>query len=83
MLFLVELKYAYEHREEVLRFFWEHGATRYQGSVALKGAWVATQERIVYALVEAADADEIAQAGEPLAQFGTLTIRQVTSVEDI
>ena len=83
MLFMVELHYAEQHRDEALRFFWQHGATGHPGSVALKELWVSTQDRVAYALVDAPDQAQVAQAGKPLEPFGKLTIRQVTSVDEI
>jgi hypothetical protein len=83
MLYMVELRYAHEHRDVALRHFWEHGSTHYEGKVTVNGAWVATQDLIAYALVDAADPDEIAKACEPLGQFGDVSFRHVTSLEQI
>ncbi len=83
MLYMVELRYAQEHRDEALRYFWEHGATHYTGDITLNGAWVATQDRIAYALVDACDQNEIAKACEPLGQFGEISFRHVTSFDQI
>ena len=83
MLYMVELHYTHEHRDEALRYFWEHGSTHYEGKVTVNGAWVATQDRIAYALVEAVDPDAIAEACEPLAHFGDVNFWHVTSVDEI
>jgi hypothetical protein len=83
MLYMIELHYSREHRDATLRYFWEHGSTHYEGKVTLTGAWVATQDLIAYALVDAADPDKIAEACAPLAQFGDVSFRHVTSVDEI
>ena len=83
MLYMVELRYSREHRDEALRYFWEHGATHYEGNVTVTGAWVGTQDQIAYALVEAADPDELAKACGPIGQFGDVSFRNVTSVDQI
>ena len=83
MLYMVELRYAPENRPDALRYFWEHGSTNYEGNVTLKGAWVASQDLVAYALVDAADADEIAKACSPLERFGSVSQRQVTSIHQI
>ena len=63
MLCMIELQYTREHRDEALRYFWEHGATHYEGKVTVHGAWVATEDLVAYALVDAVDPDELAFAG--------------------
>lgn len=83
MHYMIVLRYTQQHREEALQYFWQHGATHYEGKVTLKHAWVATQDRIAYALVDAAQPDEIAKACEPLRDFGELEYRAVTDVEEL
>ena len=83
MLYMVQLEYPPEHRDAALRYFWAHGTTRYEGNVVVKDAWVATQDHVAYALVDAEDDDEITKASAPLEQFGTLAVQQVTSIDEI
>lgn len=83
MLYMVELRYTHEQRDAALRYFWEHGATHYGGKVTLNGAWVATQDLIAYALVEATGEDEVSQACEPLREFGEVSFRHVTGADQI
>ena len=83
MLYMIELQYTREHRDDALRYFWEHGATHYEGKVTVNGAWVATEDLIAYAVVDAADPDELAKACMPLRQFGNVTSRHVTSIDQI
>jgi hypothetical protein len=83
MLYMVELRYTHEQREEALQYFWEHGSTHYEGNVTLMGAWVATQDLVGYALVESVDADGITRACAPLEQFGSVSHRHVTSIDVI
>ena len=83
MLYMVELHYPSEHRDAALRYFWKHGSTHYEGRVTVKGAWVATQDLIGYALVDAASPEEIAKACTPLEQFGDVSYRHVTSADVI
>lgn len=83
MLYMIDLQYRQEDRDAALRYFWEHGATHYEGEVTVKGAWVATHDLIAYALVHAAAPDEIAKACAPLGQFGKVEYRPVTSVDQL
>lgn len=83
MQYMVQFQYPREHRDAALRYFWEHGSTHYDGNVTVEGAWVATQDLVAFALVDASNSDEIAKAIAPLAQFGDFTIRCVTSIDQI
>jgi hypothetical protein len=83
MLYMVEFRYAREQRDEALEYFWKHGATHYEGNVTLEGAWVATQDLVAYAVVKAADENEMVKACAPLGQFGEVQYRLVTGVEEI
>jgi hypothetical protein len=83
MLYMVELTYSREQRDAALGYFWEHGLTGYESKVTVKGAWVATQDRIAYALVDAADPDEMSKACVSLEQFGEVSHRRVTSADQI
>lgn len=80
---MVELRYAEEHREAALAYFWEHGSTLYESKVTVKEVWVATQDRVAYALVEAADLEAIANASKPLAKYGDVSYRHVNSVHEL
>lgn len=83
MLYMIELQYPLENRDDALRYFLQHGTVGYDGRVTLIGAWVATHERIAYAVVEAPDPDEISKACVPLEQFGEISFRPVTSVDQL
>ena len=83
MLYMVELHYDEEHRAAALNYFWEHGATHYEGRVVLKGVWVATQERIAYALIEGKESEEVEKACAPLSAFGTVETRHVMTGDQI
>lgn len=83
MLYMVELRYPVEQRDQALRYFLKHGTIGYDGKVTLTSAWVATQDHIAYAVVEAHDREELAKACAPLEQFGKVAVRPVTSVEQL
>ena len=83
MLYMVELRYAEEHRDEALGFFWKHGSILYDSKVTVKEVWVATQDRVAYALVEAADPEAIAKASKPLGDFGDVRYRHVNSAHEL
>jgi hypothetical protein len=83
MLYMVELHYTQVHRDAAMRYFWEHGATHYEGNVTVEGAWVATQELVAYALVDAAEAGEVAKACAPLELFGDVSYRPVMSIDQL
>lgn len=83
MLYMVELHYSHEHRDEALRYFLEHGATHYEGNITVQQAWVATADHVAYALVRTRNADEVDKAIKPLTQFGTVLCRRVTSTNEI
>ena len=83
MHFMVELRYRKEHRETALKYFWEHGATQYEGHITLKEGWAATQDQIAYVLVEGEDKDAVAAACEPMKEFGDVSFRVVTSFDEM
>ena len=83
MLFMVELHYELEHRDEALSYFWEHGSTHYFGHVVVESAWVASQERVAYAVVRADGREELSNACEPLERFGKCHIREVMNVHQL
>ncbi len=83
MLYMIEIRYTHEHRTGMLEYFWQHGTTHYEGKVTIQGAWVATQEHVAYALVKSSDDQEVEKACAPLREFGDVTIRQVTSSDEI
>jgi hypothetical protein len=83
MLFMVELRYLSEQRDAALRYIWEHGSTRYEGRAVIQSVWVASQDRIAYAVVESDDEDELEKACSPMKQFGTLSHRHVMNLEQL
>ena len=83
MLYMVELRYAEEHREAALGYLWEHGSTLYESKVTVKEVWVATEDRVAYALVEAAEPGAIDKASKPLAEYGDVSFRHVTSIDEL
>jgi hypothetical protein len=83
MLYMVELRYQPEQRERALQYFQQHGTTGYEGKVTLNGAWVATQERIAFAIVEAASQDEMNKACVPLREFGEVKFLAITSFDQL
>ena len=83
MLYMVELHYSQDSRDAALNYFWEHGSTHFESKVTIKDSWVATQDLIAYAVVDAAGPDEIASACKPLEQFGEVSHRRVRSVDEI
>lgn len=83
MVYMLELHYDPQQRDAALSYFWKHGTTLYNSHVTVKEVWVATEDRIAYALVDAADAEAIAVASEPLQKYGELHFRPVTSVHEL
>ena len=83
MLYMLELRYSTDTRDEALRYFQEHGVTHYEGGVEVQGLWVATRDHVAYVLVQSEDSGHLDQACGPLARFGTLTRRLVTDSEQI
>ncbi|MDH3717620.1 MAG: hypothetical protein OES79_05805 [Planctomycetota bacterium] len=83
MLYMVELHYRPEQRDEALKYFQAHGLTHYEGGVSIKDAWVATRDHIAYVVASSNDAARLEQSCEPLSGFGTLTIRPVTDMDRI
>ncbi len=49
----------------------------------MKGAWVATHEKIGYALVESENDEEVEKACAPMKSIGEITYRRVTSSDEI
>jgi|GEM_PF-3774103 hypothetical protein len=83
MLFMVELTYSPQHRDEALRYVWEHGTTRYEGNIAILNVWVATEDHLAYALVESENAAELEKAYQPFLRFGTIRTRHVMNIEQL
>ena len=83
MLYMVEFQYDEKHRNEALEYFWKHGTTNYEGKVVVKGAWVATQQHIGYALIESENDQEVEKACAPISGIGSIVFRQVTSTDEI
>jgi hypothetical protein len=83
MLFMIEMRFRQERRSEVLDYFWKHGTSQYEGRVTVKGAWVASADKLAYVLVESSGEEEVAKACAPLADLGEITARQVTSTDEI
>ena len=83
MLYMVELRYDKERRDEALGYLWEHGSTLYEAKVTVKDAWVATEDLIAYAVVDAADPEAIAKASKPLEEYGDVSYRHVNSVHEL
>ncbi len=83
MQYMVELKYPVEQRDEALKYFLQHGTIGYEGRVTLAEAWVATQDRVAYAIVESSELAELEKACAPLRAFGDVTFRPVTSVDQL
>jgi ABC-type protease/lipase transport system fused ATPase/permease subunit len=83
MLFMVELHYPKDRRMEVLRQFEEFGVTHHGPHVVIKGAWVATEACVAYALVEASAAAPFDEACLRWSQFGELKSNTVIDIEQI
>lgn len=83
MLYMVEIRFDPEHRAQVLEYFWQHGTSNYVGKLTIQGAWVASHDKLAYALVDASNEDEVRQSCEPLKEFGEIVYREVTSSDEI
>ena len=83
MLYMVELHYQESQREAALSYFEEHGVTHYEQDIAIKGAWVATQDRIAYLVAETDDVENMKTAIVPLSVFGEVAFRPVIQAEQI
>lgn len=83
MLYMIELRYQDEHRGEVLEYFWQHGTAQYEGKITVEGAWVATAEKIAYALIESGSDEEVEKACAPMRALAEITTRHVTSTDEI
>ena len=83
MLYMLQLQYDPQQSQAALSYFWQHGTTLYDSHVTVKEVWVATEHRIAYALVDAADAETMATASQPLRKFGDVHYRHVTSVHEL
>ncbi len=83
MLYMIELHYSKEHRENALHYFLDHGAMNYDGKITLQRGWVATKDQVAYMLVRTRGSAEVKKACEPLKEFGEIFFRQVTSTDEI
>jgi len=80
---MLQLQYEEQQSQAALRYLWRHGTTLYEAHVTVKEVWVATEDRVAYALVDAADGEAVAAASQPLQKFGDVLYRQVTSVHEL
>ena len=83
MLYMVEFRYGVEQRDQALGYVMQHGTIGYAGNATLRSAWVATQDHIAYALVEAKDEDELEQACGPMREFGDFSFHEVYNLEQL
>ena len=83
MLYMIELRFDPEHRDSALNYFWKHGSRNYEGKVTVQNLWVASQDRIAYALISGWEADEVEKACSPLEEFGEVTVRPVVSSDEL
>lgn len=83
MLYMIELHFDDTHRDAALDYFWKHGTNNYEGNVSVKKLWVASQDRIAYALIAGREASEVDKACSPLSKFGKVAIRPVVSSDDL
>jgi len=83
MLHMIELHYTQDQREQALNYFQKHGMTNYEGDVFVQELWVATEDRIAYAVVESNDPKEVEKACSPLTQFGNVTSRAIISADQL
>ena len=83
MLFMLRIEFQQERSDALLAYFDEHGLTRYEAGVRIRGAWASREMRTVYVVAEANDAAQFDTAIQDLADFGTLEFDQVTDVLQI
>ena len=83
MLFMVQIEYTREQRDDLFAYFENHGVTGYSLGVELSGAWVAPEDRVAFALVKVANVVAFETERGRLTQFGNVTSRHVLNAEDI
>ena len=59
------------------------GVASHDAKVTVKDVWVATEDMIAYALVDAADPEAMAIATQPLEEYGDVCYRHVTSAKEL
>jgi Protein of unknown function (DUF3303) len=82
MKFLVELRFKPGGKDKAFETFELRGPNRHPG-VTFRGAWVATQSEVAYALVESEDEAQVAKAAQSWVEQGDYRITQVHDVEQL
>lgn len=80
MLFMLRIVFREDQQDPLLAYFDEHGLTRYEAGVELRGAWASREMRTVYVVAEAKDAAQFDTAIQDLDRFGELEFDRVTDV---
>lgn len=80
MLYMVELQYSQEKRDELTRYFEQRGVTGHGTRIVVKGAWV-SRSRHCYILVSAGDADSFKEMCHSWSQFGEVTSTPVVDID--
>ena len=82
MKFLVELRFQTGGKVKALEAFELRGPNRHPG-VTFRGAWVATQSDVAYALVDSDDEGLVSKAAQSWAEQGDYRITQVIDVDQL
>ncbi|MEZ6072130.1 MAG: DUF3303 family protein [Pirellulales bacterium] len=77
MLFMLRIDYDEQRGKSLLAYFDEHGLTRYEKGVEVRGAWVSQDRRVVYVVAAADTSEQIAAASRDLHEFGRLDFHPV------
>ncbi len=83
MLYMVQLDFDRNQRENLLGYFQERGLTHYEEAVVLKGAWVSVKEGKAYVLVQSKDVAEVEKACARLTQFAKINFCSVFDVQQL
>ena len=82
MKVLVEFSYTPKHREQVPRFLKEGGLDT-EGGLTLKGAWIAIQTGVGYALVDVKSPLELHRACSQWSDLGEVKITPVIPASEV
>lgn len=83
MLYMVQLDFDRDQRENLLGYFQERGLTHYEEDVVLQGAWVSVKEGKAYVLVQSKDAAEVEKGCARLPQFAKISFCSVLDAQQL
>ncbi len=82
MLFMVEVRYRRETRDEAFNYFEQHGVSGYQAGLTVEALWVASSDFLAYAVVRADDHAAVEHVIQDLKPLAEVQIRPIVGMDE-